>query len=468
MWIIFAIVLIMTATTVMSYGMTAKTLRCCVVLWLTLVITGAAFISKLDDLKKALIIVLVPTYASVVYSAAAGGNSISYLVCFITLGMAVRYFDNRIIKYVSLPYIGVSVVILVFDHKIIDPAFVASISKIVMFATSAILMYLGTKFGEKKINQAEEALGQVKENSHVANKIAENLNTEVVECDTQVQEVTGQAESVKSSAEQMEQVMDDSSRAIMRVSEKLNMAKQHIDKNYGYAQQLEKSFAEVNSAVADGNAEATTVKDSMNEMAVTIQDASDATSGLLAQMNEITGILNEINSIAGQTNLLSLNASIEAARAGEHGKGFAVVADQIRALSEDSKKSADSIKEIISTLTDTVNSVVDKISAGVNAARESSEKLENLIGQLENVNKSAEEATVVVKEEYDVIGNVKTEFDEIQEELDTVAATSEENASMVAEISNSIVQQNDYINKLSESVRSLKDSSEKLEEHFSE
>lgn len=203
-------------------------------------------------------------------------------------------------------------------------------------------------------------------------------------------------------------------------------------------------------------------------MSETVGQASDATAGLLEQMNTITGILNDINAIAGQTNLLSLNASIEAARAGEHGKGFAVVADQIRVLSEDSRKSADSIKEIILTLTETVNGVVDKISAGADAAKNSSVQIEDLIGKLDTVNNSAESATVVVKEEYDVIGEVKRQFDDIQEELDTVAATSEENASMVAEIGNNIVNQTDYVMKLSGSIDSLKESSKKLEEHFNE
>lgn len=150
----------------------------------------------------------------------------------------------------------------------------------------------------------------------------------------------------------------------------------------------------------------------------------------------------------------------------KHGKGFAVVADQIRALSEDSRQSADSIKAIIDSLTDTVSSVVDKISAGAQAAKTSSEEIGNLIDKLEVVNSSAQDATSVVKDEYEVIGRVKSEFDDIHQELTTVAATSEENASMVSQISTNIVNQTEYVFKLSNSIDNLKSSSNKLEEHF--
>lgn len=466
--VILACVLTMSATTVMSYGMSTRTIKGCGVLWATLIIVMIVQFLQVSDFVKAMVIVLCPSYAVLIYSGLVNGNSIAFLANFITLCMAVRYFDKKIIKYYAIPFTATCVACLFINVKIIDGAFVGAISKICLFAISAVLLYLGTKFGEKKTRQAEAALCQVQENTAVANRIAFNLNREIVECGTQVEEVTSHAQSVKTSAEQMEQVVDESSRAIQTVSEKLNTAKEQIDKNYDYAQQLEQSFAEVTQAVNDGNKEAKTVQKSMLEMSETVGQASDATAGLLEQMNTITGILNDINAIAGQTNLLSLNASIEAARAGEHGKGFAVVADQIRVLSEDSRKSADSIKEIILTLTETVNGVVDKISAGADAAKNSSVQIEDLIGKLDTVNNFAESATVVVKEEYDVIGEVKRQFDDIQEELDTVAATSEENASMVAEIGNNIVNQTDYVMKLSDSIGSLKESSKKLEEHFNE
>ena len=69
-------------------------------------------------------------------------------------------------------------------------------------------------------------------------------------------------------------------------------------------------------------------------------------------VHEIETMADSINAIAGQINLLSLNASIEAARAGEHGRGFAVVAGEINKLASETKEAVEEIQDTISKVND--------------------------------------------------------------------------------------------------------------------
>lgn len=141
---------------------------------------------------------------------------------------------------------------------------------------------------------------------------------------------------------------------------------------------------------------------------------------------QIGNIIAEIEDIASQTNLLSLNAAIEAARAGEAGKGFAVVADQIRTLAESSAKSAVNTRQLIETsleevnngndITDRTKTALEKVVVGINefaevaksinemseAQKEAMQQIELGINQISSVvqnNSAAAEETSATSEE---------------------------------------------------------------------
>ena len=199
-----------------------------------------------------------------------------------------------------------------------------------------------------------------------------------------------------------------------------------------------------------------------------MQELTEAMERISGTSQELVSVIGQIESIASQTNLLSLNASIEAARAGEHGRGFAVVADEIRAWSEESAKAANNIQEILTWLTDTTGQISKEITAGTDAASASVELVGGLMDYFSNINDATDEASQIVDEEYKIIEHVKEHFGNIQQEIETLVATSEENSATIQNITDTITSQNDSIHSISAEIDEISSLSADLEQHFGE
>lgn len=104
------------------------------------------------------------------------------------------------------------------------------------------------------------------------------------------------------------------------------------------------------SAAQNGRRIVTHTIEDIESLALEMDSANEAITGLKEESEKIGSVLDVIKGISEQTNLLALNAAIEAARAGEQGRGFAVVADEVRALATRTQRSTEEIEEMIEKL----------------------------------------------------------------------------------------------------------------------
>lgn len=165
----------------------------------------------------------------------------------------------------------------------------------------------------------------------ITNSLSETL-LQIQEVSEQVSMASGQ---MAGGAQALAEGATDQASSIEELVATINEVNEQVAANAQFAANASLDAKNVGRQTEGGNARMQSMTEAMNKIDTVTK--------------QIVEIINTIESIAAQTNLLSLNASIEAARAGEAGRGFAVVADEIRDLAEQSAQAANNTRTLIET-----------------------------------------------------------------------------------------------------------------------
>ena len=171
---------------------------------------------------------------------------------------------------------------------------------------------------------------------------------------------------------------------------------------------------------------------------------------------EIKSFVDVINSIAGQTNLLSLNASIEAARAGEAGRGFAVVAEEIRKLADQSKESGNKIHEIVKKIGETADKTTASAREAESMVNEQARALQetvNVFGMIQDCVGELVEGIRLITQRLE---ESMLEKDKVENSLQNIASVSEEVAASTQEVTATLGEQVSVVHTLKEEVEMLR------------
>ena len=245
-------------------------------------------------------------------------------------------------------------------------------------------------------------------------------------------EISDLAEQVSSNASQVENAsksLADGATEQAGVIEELNATIDTVvDLAADTAKETQSASARVKASANKANEE----KEKMNELLTEMEHITEISK-------EIGNIITDIETIASQTNLLSLNASIEAARAGEAGRGFAVVADQIGKLAADSAKSAVNTRDLI-------DKTLVEIEKGNTITRTTADAFNQIIADMESFAELAQNTMEKANSQAESLEQIGQGIEQLSGVVQGNAASSEENTAISINLAEGAAKMHDRVN----------------------
>ena len=290
-----------------------------------------------------------------------------------------------------------------------------------------------------EIGQMSRSFGKMQQNLRSVITTLYAQSDELAESCESMSAATTQAsesmETIKSAARELAATATQTAGDVENIASDMN----RLDAIMGDSVDSTKALAEASDLIRKASAEGMKIVENLtsvnNDCVAAFDSIFEGIASVEGSANRISDASELISSIAGQTNLLSLNASIEAARAGDAGRGFSVVAEEIRKLSDESEQNVSTINSLLDELQANTRSAIDKsemVKGFVGAQNESvaktRESFEGIVAAIDDVNRAVSllsEVNSRLSQGFEGIGNL----------VSNLSAASEENAATAEELS---------------------------------
>lgn len=245
-------------------------------------------------------------------------------------------------------------------------------------------------------------------------------------------QVKNSSEKVRSQAELVSKTAADERQSVNSMMEALLEATQSMNRVAALTEESNKAASEATQVTDNALETVTGTVRGMESIRDTIAETEKRIKRLGERSQEISGIVNLINTISERTHVLALNASMQAAVAGEAGRGFAVVAEEVQRLAESSRNATQQIaslvnniqietNETISTVNNTISQVVDGSEQAQKAGeqmRQTQEITAQLVSQVRSIALASEQQKAMSAELLTAVQRIGESTEQTAQQID--------------------------------------------------
>ncbi|HEY8891349.1 MAG TPA: methyl-accepting chemotaxis protein [Clostridium sp.] len=247
--------------------------------------------------------------------------------------------------------------------------------------------------------------------------------------------ITGASDEISLSMDEVAGSTTEQASSLSDTVNTVNIFSKNLDNINLRIQGIEGNSIQIKDVADKGNIKINELLLTMKEVQSCFESVKNKIENLSSSVGQIHLITETINSVAKQTNLLSLNASIEAARAGDAGGGFIVVANEVRKLADQTLQASHSISELINDISDSTSIVADTTTEAITKVEIQSSTIQ---GTVTVFNRIVEQINVVIPQINEVASTLDQTMamkDNILINVKSIASTSEEMAASAEEVS---------------------------------